>query len=108
MTVGFAALVGGVWMNRTRPRVVGMSGGVLYGLGVFLASQASEITGVPAIVAARMLGIISIANGAGRFLWAWLSDFIGRKWVFVCYGGGIGTMRAFATDYFGPRNISRC
>jgi MFS transporter, OFA family, oxalate/formate antiporter len=45
--------------------------------------MAEEITKVSAIVAAGLVGIISIANGAGRFLWAWLSDFIGRKWVFL-------------------------
>ena len=39
--------------------------------------MAEEITKVSAIVAAGLVGIISIANGAGRFLWAWLSDFIG-------------------------------
>src|SRR5215216_5717775 len=100
------------------------------------AAMAEEITGVSAIVAAGLVGIISIANGAGRFLWAWLSDFIGRKWVFLtmflvqavvffllprattfglftvlafiillCYGGGFGTMPAFAADYFGPKNV---
>lgn len=55
--------------------------------GISIISQASpmaqEITGVNAAVAAGMVGIISIANGAGRFLWAWLSDFIGRRWVFL-------------------------
>jgi OFA family oxalate/formate antiporter-like MFS transporter len=45
--------------------------------------MAQEITGVTAIVAAGMVGIISIANGAGRFLWAWASDFVGRRWVFL-------------------------
>lgn len=108
--------------------------------GIAIISQAApmaeEITGVTAIVAAGMVGIISIANGAGRFLWAWLSDFIGRKWVFLVmfllqalvffvmalvdqfilftilafvvlttYGGGFGTMPAFAADYFGAKNV---
>lgn len=108
--------------------------------GISIISQAApmarEITGVDPIVAAGLVGIISIANGAGRFFWAWLSDFIGRKWVFLtmfllqaviffilplvnafiifailasiillCYGGGFGTMPAFAADYFGPRNV---
>ena len=54
--------------------------------GISIISQASpmaqEITGVNAALAATMIGIISIANGAGRFLWAWLSDAIGRRWVF--------------------------
>ena len=108
--------------------------------GISIISQAApmaqEITKVTAAVAAGMVGIISIANGAGRFLWGWLSDFIGRRWVFLtmfviqtiafwvmpsvttfafftalacvvllCYGGGFGTMPAFAADYFGSENV---
>ena len=108
--------------------------------GISILSQAApmaqEITRVNALTAAGLVGLISIANGAGRFLWAWLSDFIGRRWVFLimfllqavifllmpkvtsfavfsllsfivllCYGGGFGTMPAFAADYFGPKNI---
>src|ERR687885_875330 len=46
------------------------------------APMAQEIAGVNATVAAGLVSIISIANAAGRFLWAWLSDAIGRKWVF--------------------------
>src|ERR687894_1296930 len=46
------------------------------------APMAEEITGVNATVAAGLVSIISVANAAGRFLWAWLSDAIGRKWVF--------------------------
>ena len=108
--------------------------------GISIISQAApmaqEITRVSAAVAAGMVGIISIANGSGRFLWAWLSDAIGRRVVFftmfliqavvfaviphvtgfglfttlafivlLCYGGGFGTMPAFAADYFGPTNV---
>lgn len=36
--LGIAAFFGGLWLNRKGPRVVAISGGVLYGLGVFLAS----------------------------------------------------------------------
>jgi OFA family oxalate/formate antiporter-like MFS transporter len=98
--------------------------------------MAQEVTKVNATTAAGLVGIISIANGLGRFLWAWLSDLIGRRWVFLamfliqavifwilprvnsfpafatlafvillCYGGGFGTMPAFAADYFGPENV---
>ena len=108
--------------------------------GISIISQAApmaqEITGVTAAVAAGMVGIISIANGTGRFLWAWLSDLTGRRTVFLtmfvlqaiafwlmtsvstfslftgfafvilmCYGGGFGTMPAFAADYFGPKDV---
>src|SRR3984893_12236158 len=36
--LGFAAFFGGLWLNRSGPRIVALTGGVLYGLGVFLAS----------------------------------------------------------------------
>ena len=108
--------------------------------GISIISQAApmaqEMTGVTAAVAAGLVGLISIANGSGRFLWAWFSDAVGRRTVFLvmfllqagvflllghchdfatlsllaclvllCYGGGFGTMPAFATDYFGDREI---
>lgn len=108
--------------------------------GISIISQAApmakEISGASPLAAAGMVGIISIANGAGRLLWAWLSDAIGRRNVFLtmfllqailffllpsqrefailvtlcfiilsCYGGGFGTMPAFAADYFGPKWI---
>ena len=108
--------------------------------GISIISQAppmaQEISNVSAATAAGMVGLISIANGSGRFLWAWLSDRIGRRNVFLimfgiqavaflllsqvhqfallstlafvillCYGGGFGTMPAFATDYCGPGQI---
>ena len=108
--------------------------------GIAIISQAApmaeEITRVTAAQAAGMIGIISIANGAGRFFWAWLSDVIGRRSVFLmmfpmqavvfallpsvgsftlftallcavllCYGGGFGTLPAFAADYFGSEHV---
>ena len=36
--LGIAAFFGGVWLNRKGPRIVAVTGGFLYGLGVFLAS----------------------------------------------------------------------
>jgi len=108
--------------------------------GISIISQAAplaqEVTQVSAVVAAGLVGIISIANGAGRLLWSWFSDYIGRARVFevmflaqaivffllsrvhsfgglavlafivlLCYGGGFGTMPAFAADFFGSRNV---
>jgi OFA family oxalate/formate antiporter-like MFS transporter len=108
--------------------------------GISIISQAApmagEISGVSPAVAAGMVGIISIANGMGRLLWAWLSDVVGRSGIFSimfslqavlfvllpaqhnfailvtlafvilsCYGGGFGTMPAFATDYFGSKFV---
>jgi OFA family oxalate/formate antiporter-like MFS transporter len=106
--------------------------------GVMLISQAApmaqEITGVSKELATSIVIFISVANGVGRLFWAWLSDLITRRYVFIimfglqaalffvmpgvrsfsllatlmisvalCYGGGFGTMPAFAADYFGPR-----
>jgi OFA family oxalate/formate antiporter-like MFS transporter len=55
--------------------------------GIAIISQAApmaqEITNVDATQAASLVGIISIANGAGRLIWAWLSDAIGRRAVFL-------------------------
>jgi OFA family oxalate/formate antiporter-like MFS transporter len=36
--LGIAAFLGGLWLNRKGPRIVAMTGGFLYGTGVFLAS----------------------------------------------------------------------
>src|SRR3954470_18455923 len=36
--LGFAAFFGGLWLKRRGSRVVAIPGGLLYGLGVFLAS----------------------------------------------------------------------
>jgi MFS transporter, OFA family, oxalate/formate antiporter len=36
--LGIAAFFGGLWLNRKGPRIVAVTGGCLYGLGVFLAS----------------------------------------------------------------------
>src|SRR5258707_7928276 len=36
--LGIAAFVGGLWLNRKGPRIVALTGGFLYGVGVLLAS----------------------------------------------------------------------
>lgn len=95
-----------------------------------------EFAKATAIVAAGMVGIVSIGNAAGRVFWAWVSDLLSRKVTFavmfllqvglfwllpslqavsvitfvafvilMCYGGGFGTMPAFAADYFGSTNV---
>jgi OFA family oxalate/formate antiporter-like MFS transporter len=108
--------------------------------GISIISQESplfqELGKVSAIIAAGMVGIVSIGNAAGRVFWAWVSDTITRRGAFVsmfllqvalfwitpslsstaaltvvafvilmCYGGGFGTMPAFAADYFGSKNV---
>ncbi|HMH12432.1 MAG TPA: OFA family MFS transporter [Edaphobacter sp.] len=108
--------------------------------GISIISQEApmfqEFAKVTAIVAAGMVGVVSIGNALGRVFWAWASDTMGRKITFavmfvlqillfwllpslhsvtsvtivafiilMCYGGGFGTMPAFAADYFGPTNV---
>ncbi len=108
--------------------------------GISIISQEAplfqELAGVTAVVAASMVGLVSIGNAVGRVFWAWVSDSITRRvtflamflsqillfWflpnittaslmtivafvVLMCYGGGFGTMPAFAADYFGPKNV---
>ena len=36
--LGIAAFFGGLWLNKSGPRIVALTGGFLYGLGTFLAS----------------------------------------------------------------------
>ena len=40
--LGFAAFLGGLWLNKKGPRPVALTGGFLYGLGVFLASYSAN------------------------------------------------------------------
>lgn len=55
--------------------------------GIGLISQASpalqSIAGADATAAAGLVGVLAIFNGAGRVLWAWASDHLGRMRVFV-------------------------
>src|SRR5580658_5633592 len=40
--LGISAFVGGLWLNKKGPRIVAMTGGFLYGLGVYLASYSAD------------------------------------------------------------------
>ena len=55
--------------------------------GISVISQESpifqELAKVTVIVAAGMVGIVSIGNAAGRVVWAWVSDLITRRSTFV-------------------------
>jgi OFA family oxalate/formate antiporter-like MFS transporter len=108
--------------------------------GISIISQEApmfqELAKISPLVAAGMVGIVSIGNALGRVFWAWISDLLGRRvtfavmfviqiglfwalphfhsvtaitllvfFILMCYGGGFGTMPAFAADYFGPTNV---
>lgn len=40
--LGISAFFGGLWLNKKGPRIVALTGGFLYGLGVFLASFSAD------------------------------------------------------------------
>src|ERR1700675_3947246 len=42
--LGISAFIGGLWLNRKGPRVVALTGGALYGLGVFLAGFSHNLS----------------------------------------------------------------
>jgi len=108
--------------------------------GIMIISQASPIAQqqvhMTAVAAGTMVGLLGIFNAAGRFFWAWLSDYLGRARVYfllyliqagiffllpsigtetalfiafaaiyLCYGGGFGTMPSFTADYFGAKHM---
>ena len=99
------------------------------------AASASDIAGYSVTAAATVVGVLAVFNGAGRIVWAAVSDYTGRMpafaamlglsgicllilphaanpvlffalaaVVYLCYGGGFGTMPATAGDYFGVKN----
>jgi len=55
--------------------------------GIMIISQASPMAqqqaGMTPVAAAGLVGVISMFNGAGRVLWAWASDAIGRARVYL-------------------------
>ncbi|MFB1049848.1 OFA family MFS transporter [Paraliobacillus sp. JSM ZJ581] len=57
--------------------------------GIALVSVASpmaqEITGMTAVTAATMVGVMGFFNGGGRFFWATLSDYFGRPNTFTTF-----------------------
>ncbi len=54
--------------------------------GIAIISQAKPLAqsvGASAVIATGFVSVIAIFNGLGRFAWAWLSDAIGRRQVFI-------------------------
>ena len=47
------------------------------------ASMFQEFAGISVLVAAGMIGIVSLGNAFGRVFWAWISDSVGRKTTFA-------------------------
>ncbi|KAB1660041.1 OFA family MFS transporter [Pseudoclavibacter chungangensis] len=63
---------------------------VTAGIGILenASPMIQDSFGVTAAAAAGYVGLLSLANMAGRFVWSTVSDWIGRKNVYVLYLGG--------------------
>jgi MFS family permease len=107
LVLGFAAFLGGLWMRRVGPRVVGITAGICYGLGVALASLSNGNIWVLwltyGVLGGLGLGLGYIVPLAT--LVKWFPDRRGfiTGLAVAGYGGGFGTMPAFAADYFGTK-----
>ena len=60
--------------------------------------------GITAAAAAGFVGILSLANMAGRFVWSTTSDYIGRKNIYLVYLG-VGILLYLAIAFFGGNSL---
>lgn len=67
--------------------------------GIGILGQASlmaqKMVGISAAAAAGFVGLLSLCNMAGRFIWSSFSDKIGRKWAYAMYSG-VGALAYWA------------
>src|SRR5574344_1426559 len=47
--------------------------------------MAQEVVGMTPVAAASMVGVIGLINGAGRIFWSTVSDYIGRRNVYIFF-----------------------
>jgi MFS family permease len=79
---------------------------------MFSVSSVGEAAAIDATAAAMFVGVLSLFNMIGRFVWSSLSDYIGRKntysiffslgillYLFVPYVGGIGSVMLFVIAF---------
>ena len=57
------------------------------GLATGMAIMGGGSSAITAAVAAGFVGMLSLANMGGRFVWSALSDYIGRKPIYMLYLG---------------------
>ena len=77
--------------------------------GIGLLEQAAPMIqdsfGVATAAAAGFVGLLSLANMAGRIGWSSTSDYIGRKPTYMVYLG-VGTIMYFLLASFGPASLA--
>ncbi len=77
-------------IGMASPMLQEVFGGQLIGVDLRLSALSAEQKAQVATIAAAFAGLLSLFNIAGRFFWASLSDYIGRKVTyFIFFGLGI-------------------
>lgn len=61
--------------------------------------------GVTAAAAAGFVGILSLANMGGRFIWSTASDYVGRKNIYLLYLG-VGVLLYLVIAFFGGSSLA--
>ena len=79
---------------------------VTAGIGILenAAPMAQAYFGITAAAAAGYVGLLSIGNMAGRFVWSTTSDYLGRKNNYMLYLGG-GLVLYLAVALFGGSSL---
>ena len=72
-------------IGMASPMLQEIFGGRLIGLGLKFDELSKEQLGQIAAIAAGFTGLLSLFNIAGRFIWASLSDYIGRKATYFAF-----------------------
>lgn len=75
--------------------------GILENAAPMIQDYFSSVT---AGAAAGFVGILSLANMAGRFVWSTTSDYIGRKNIYLVYLG-LGLLMYLTIAFFGSNSI---
>lgn len=70
------------------------------------ASMFQEFAGISVLVAAGMIGIVSLGNAFGRVFWAWISDSVGRKITFAIMFGIQGVLFWFLPSFHTVTSIT--
>ncbi|MGO1396951.1 MAG: L-lactate MFS transporter [Brevibacterium yomogidense] len=61
--------------------------------------------GITAVAAGGYVGLLSLTNMGGRFIWSTVSDYIGRKNIYILYLG-VGAGLYFVLASFGSQSIA--
>jgi hypothetical protein len=102
-------------IGMASPLLQEVFGGKLLGVQATFNELTIAQKGQIAAIAAAFTGLLSLFNIGGRFAWATVSDYIGRKGTYFAffvigiilsmYGGGFSTVPAYLADIFGTQMV---